>query len=125
MMGTRGHRRLSATQVREIAELRERGWSYRRIAQRYSISDGAVHYHCLKQGAVSPRSGPLGAKGPRTFIASDGRTQRRFSPEEDLQLEALSMQGLNTRQISERLGRAMTSVRMRLMTLALHQEISV
>ena len=45
--------KLTSEQVREIAELREKGWSYPRIAARFGVSEGAVHYQCLEQGAVS------------------------------------------------------------------------
>src|SRR4051812_18711582 len=49
-------RKVSAERSREIAELRERGWSYGRIAMKFGLSAGAVHYHCLKQGAVTPNT---------------------------------------------------------------------
>jgi hypothetical protein len=117
--------KLSPQQVLEIAELRERGWSYWRLAQRFGVSDGAIHYHCLKQGAVSPRTrGKLDVAGQPPILRRDGKVQRRFSQQEDARIQALSMQGLKPAKIAERVGRAPTSVRMRLMALALHEEMA-
>lgn len=118
---TRG--KVSPQQAVEIAELRERGWSYERIASKFTISTGAVHYHCLKQGAVSPRTRPA-AEGPREFIASDGRRQRRFTPEEDARMLRLSAEGKSAWAIAGAIGRAYSSVTIRLMTLALHDMIA-
>lgn len=126
-MSAPNFRKISAAQSAEIADLRERGWSYGRLASKFSVSDGAIHYHCLKQGAISPRSrGKLVAYGKfaPVLVANDGRTQRRFTPEEDDQLTALSLEGKRIREICEITGRAPTSVRIRLMTLALHQEMA-
>lgn len=126
-MGVPNKRKLNAEQVEQIAELRERGWSYQRIAAKFSVSSGAVHYHCLKQGAVSPRTRGKIAYADQTrpvIHASDGRTQRRFSPQEDAELQRLSMAGKSISEIGKITGRALTSVRMRLMTLALHEEMA-
>lgn len=118
--------KLSPGQVEEIVELRERGWSYQRIAMKFGVSDGAIHYHCLKHGAISPRSRapvPFGTV-PTQNLCSNGRTQRRFSPDEDERLQQLSIEGNSIARISEITGRAPTSVRMRLMALAIHEELA-
>lgn len=125
--GVPNKRKLNAEQCERIAELRERGWSYGRIAMKFGVSDGAIHYQCLRLGAVSPRSSGKIAYEQHSkpvLVASDGRTQRRFTPEEDAELLRLSMEGKKIREIMEITGRAQTSVRMRLMTLALHEEMS-
>jgi hypothetical protein len=90
------------------------------------VSDGAIHYQCLKTGAVSPRSRGKNAAShlQPPITGSDGRTQRRFTPEEDEQLQRLSIQGKKIGEIVAITGRAPTSVRMRLMTLALHEEVA-
>jgi transposase-like protein len=54
--------------------------------------------------------------------ASDGRTQRRFSPAKDARMVEMATGGAKVRQICEELGRAPTSIKIRLMTLALHDE---
>lgn len=123
--GVPNKRKIAPGQSEEIAELRERGWSYGRIAMKFGVSEGAIHYHCLKQGAVSPRGRGRIAFADQTkpcLVAKDGRTQRRFSPAEDAQLQRLSVEGKKISEICEIMGRAPTSVRMRLMTLALHEE---
>lgn len=114
--------KLTPDQVREIADRRERGWSYGRLAQRYGVSTGAIHYQCLKQGAVSPRSRAPTRRGPGVFQANDGRTQKRFTEEEDARILALENDGLSADAIARALNRPRTSIRIRLMTLALRSE---
>lgn len=116
--------KLSPDQCLQIAELRERGWSYGRLAMKFGVSPGAIHYQCLKQGAFTPRTrGKIDVSHHPIIHAKDGRTQRRFTPDEDARLQELSLQGKTIREIVELTGRAPTSVRVRLMTLALHEEI--
>jgi hypothetical protein len=116
--------KLSRDQVEQIAELRERGWSYHRIAMKFGVSDGAIHYQCLKQGAFTPRTrGKMDVSGQPPIHAKDGRIQRRFTPAEDERLQELSRQGKKVSEIVKITGRAPTSVRIRLMTLALHEEM--
>jgi transposase-like protein len=125
MKGVPNKRKLNQEQVEQIAELRERGWSYARIAMKFGVSDGAIHYQCLRMGAVSPRSRGKNAAAhlQPAIVAKDGRTQRRFTPQEDEQLQQLSIEGKKISEIVAITGRAPTSVRMRLMTLALHEEM--
>lgn len=124
--GVPNRRKLTADQAQQIAELRERGWSYGRLAVKFGVSAGAIHYQCLKQGAFTPRTkGKMAYQDMVPVIhASDGRTQRRFTPEQDAELLRLSMEGKKVREICEITGRAPTSVRIRLMTLALHEEMA-
>lgn len=117
--------KLTQEQVEQIAELRERGWSYGRLAQKFGVSDGAIHYQCLKQGAYTPKTrGKIDVSRQPPIKAKDGRTQRRFTPAEDEQMQALSLEGLSPIKVAERMGRAPTSIRIRLMTLALHEEMA-
>lgn len=117
-------RKLTDAQIEDVIAKRERGWSYRRLAGANGVSAGAIHYQCLKHGAVSPRQRrrPVPTE-PSSFVARDGRTQRKFTQAEDARLLELESQGLNHRQIAGALGRAITSVRIRLMTLAIHEDI--
>ena len=118
-------RKLTDAQIEELCRLRERGWGYKPLAERFSVSTGAIHYQCLKNGAISPRqrAGATRIK-PFSFVAGDGRTQRRFTEAEDEELIRLEQSGLKYRQIAEKIGRPLTSVRIRLMTLAMHEEIA-
>ena len=117
-------RRLSEEAINDIIERRERGWGYDQLAERHGVSPGAIHYQCLKHGAVSPRQRvrpvPTEAK---ERIGRDGRVQRCFTVAEDKQLIALESQGLSYSEISRRTGRAYTSVRIRLMSLAMREEL--
>lgn len=117
-------RKLTDEQIADLIDRRERGWSYERLAQRYGVSPGAIHYQCLKHGAVSPkqRQRPVPTEpGHRT--TRNGRVQRLFTVEDDRQLLELEHQGLTYNAIARHVGRAYTSVRIRLMTLALREDI--
>lgn len=115
--------KLSEQQIVEIAEKRELGWSYNRIAKHFGVSTGAVHYQCLRQGAVSPNATPPRLQHtPVTIRSTSGRVQRRFTVEEDAKLLALSLENRSMTDIARQMGRPNTSVRIRLMTLALHQD---
>lgn len=117
--------KLTDQQIEQLVAWRERGKSYRFIAGQLGVSDSAVHYQCLKHGAISPcQRGRHPNGGPASFVAGNGRTQRRFSPDEDRQLVDLEMEGLSYTAIARKLGRPNTSVRIRLMTLAMHDEIA-
>ncbi len=117
-------RHLTADQVTEVIELRERGWSHLRLAQRFNVSPGAIYYHCLKYGAVSPlqRSRPVPTKAGHR-VCANGRVQRVFTVVDDERLLDLAMANLSHSEIARQLGRAVTSVRMRLMHLALREDI--
>lgn len=119
-----GQKRLSIQEVDDLIEKREKGWSYERLAERFAVTPGAVHYQCLKNGAVSPnqRRG-ISPINPVSFVAGDGRTQRRFTQSEDKQLLDLEASGIGYNEIARRMGRARTSVRMRLLTLALREDL--
>lgn len=115
--------KLSSDQVAEAADLREtRGWSYKRIGLKLGVSPGAIHYQCLRQGAVSPRTRAIRRVGPQVIHAKDGRTQRRFTPDEDKRLLELEAEQMSICAIARTVGRPRTSVRIRLMTLALREE---
>ena len=117
-------RKLDAEKIRRMIVLRERGWGYRAIAADLGVSEGAIHYQCLKHGAISPRqTGARDAAAARTYVGRDGRTFRPFTADEDRRMTELSIAGQNNDQIARQLGRPRTSVRIRLLTLAMHEEI--
>lgn len=120
--------KLSAQQVEQMIELREKGWGYDRLAAHFSVSSAAVHYQCLRHGAISPHQRRYPrlpyAVGRPEFTARDGRTQRRFSPSEDAQLLELALQGKGNAEIARIMNRPRTSTRIRLLTLAQHDELA-
>ncbi|WP_312595739.1 hypothetical protein [Brevundimonas sp.] len=114
--------RLTEQQIIEMAERREKGWSYGRLARTYGVTPGAVHYQCLRQGARSPNETGLQAQAnPRVIHLANGRVQRRFSATEDQKMQSLALAGQGPSAIARSLDRPLTSVRMRLMALALRQ----
>lgn len=113
-------KKLTEDQVAEIAELRERGCSYGFIARRFGVSQGCALYHCLKQGAVSPNTRPSGQK-VMTYQRG-GKPVRRFTASEDERLLALRAAGTPVMKIARELGRAYTSVRLRLLALEARAE---
>lgn len=117
--------KVSKEDVLKLVEWRERGRSHYWIAEQLGVSKSAVHYHCLKQGAISPNQklAPVPTE-PKTFIGYNGKPCRRFTVDDDNQLLALELAGKNYAEISRETGRARTSVRVRLMTLAQRDEIT-
>lgn len=111
--------RLTHEQIDLIVELREKGWSYERIAQKTGRSASAISWHCLKHAADPPKPTRLRdeVSGPVIFKRGS-HVVRRYTPREDQQLLALERQGLNHTEIGKALGRRPNSITGRLMTLA-------
>lgn len=116
--------KLTSAQVEEMAELRERGWSYQRLGDRYGVSATAIHYRCLSVGALSPRSCPPRPADRRKPGQGFGGRCVPFSVEEDERLLTLARSGLKTDRIADELGRPRTSTRIRLMTLELKADLA-
>ena len=117
--------KLTQEQIDQAIAWREKGWSCRAIAQRLGVSDGAIKYQCLKNGAISPRQkGRENYTGPQSFIGKDGRTFSRFTDEDDHRLIKLANAGLKVGEIAKQMGRANTSIRMRLLLLGQHEDIA-
>jgi len=114
--------KLSAEQKSEIATLRERGWSYERIANKFKVTPTTAHYHCLMLGAVSPRTRAVTDRGPMVMVRKDGKVQRRFTDEEDAELQRRRAANETIASISKAMKRAPTSVRMRIAHLELREE---
>lgn len=115
--------KLSEEQIAFACEKREAGWSTTRIGKSLGVSSGAINYQCLKHGAVSPhqRATPT----PETqaiYQGKDGRTFRTFTPDEDDRIMALATDGKSAREIATVMGRARTSIMMRIMLLELREE---
>lgn len=110
--------KLSSDQVYEIAELREKGWGYKRLAERFGVSRGAIHYRCLSVGALSPRSLPIDYRGRRSTGHCFGKVRQHFTAEDDRRLLDLEASGASLTEMVEQLGRARTTIRIRLLTLA-------
>ena len=114
--------RQTSIDLDQLAELREvRGLTYRRIAEIVGRSAGAVAWQCLKNGIEKP--GEL----PRVQVRRDplnrgGGVVRYYSPEEDAELLRLEATGLNYYEIARAMGRANSSIRGRLLTLARQDE---
>ncbi len=119
-----GRRSLTEDEVEQLVALREQGWGYSRIAGRLGVSPGAIHYQCLKHGAVSPRQRPRPVPDQAvTRQGRDGRSQTTFTRADDERLLQLEAQGLGYTAIARAIGRGHTSVRIRLMMLALREDM--
>lgn len=117
--------KLGAEQIEEMIAMREAGRSYKVIAGQLGVSKGAIHYQCLKHNAISPRQRDF-ARGAeqRQRYSAPASGNRYFTAEEDARLLALRKSGMTIPAIGRALGRANTSVRIRLLTLAQHDEIA-
>lgn len=115
---------LTPEQVEQIVEWREEGRSYKWIAARVGVTCGAINYQCLKHGALSPRARASSkADGPASYVTRTGKLCRRFTPEEDRRLLELSMAGTSYPRMAREMGRAITSIRMRLLSLAAREDL--
>ena len=121
----RGGGKLSEEQIEQAVAWREQGWSYDWIANRIGgISGSGIFYQCLKHGAISPRQRRHASPTePIVVQVPGGRVQRRFTAAEDEQLLDLARQGLPRPEIGRRLGRAHSSVAIRLLLLAAREDM--
>lgn len=115
-------RKLSDQQIVKMAELREQGWSLRRIANYFAargtiISQSALGWQCLRVGADLPPE-RQGRNFTPKQIVRNGCLVVPFTPEEDNRLLKLEAAGATHSQIGRELGRRQNSIRGRLMTLA-------
>lgn len=106
-----------------IVELREAGHSCAWIARRIGCSEGLVAWTCLRLAADPPNARPIreGVSGPAVMQRGD-HLVRRFTPEEDREIERLDHAGATYQAIGRALGRRRNSIQGRLMTLARRQE---
>lgn len=107
-----------------IFETREAGWSCSRIGRRLGIHAETVAWHCLAMGVLKAGR-PRAVRSPTRATMRNGRNGRivrPFLPEDDRRLLSLEAQGLSVSEICRRLGRRTSSVRNRLMTLAIREE---
>jgi hypothetical protein len=117
---TSGRKRFSENEYSEMAELRERGWSYDRIASKFNCSRGVVSWTCLRLGAAPPHPPPLKPNYhlEHPTIKRNGYIVRPFTPDEDRVLLEMEANGRGPAAIGRKLGRKTNSVIGRLLTLA-------
>lgn len=116
--------RLTDAQLDTIVTMRENGATYEEIGKTVNRSAGAIHWHCMKLGADSPRSRWKSwdtVQGPMVANRAD-HLVRRFSQGEDEELLQLEAQGLRISEIARRLNRRPNSITGRLMALARRDE---
>lgn len=117
---------LTHDQLGEMAQLRERGWSYIRIAAHFAdrgthVSPSSICWHCKRLGADAPRRLRGRCFDLRGIYERAGRTVRPWTSGDDAQLLALESEGASISVIGRSLTRADSSVRNRLFTLARRQ----
>jgi len=118
-------RKLTEEMLEEAANLREKGWSLGRLANRYGCSEGAIAWHMLRLGADVPRLATKELEqtytGPMETTRG-GFVVRRFSPADDALIRKLDAEGKGTSAIGRAFDplRLPNSIRGRLMTLARH-----
>ena len=117
---------ITEEQSRQIVDMRvDRSLTAGQIASKLGLSHGAVTWHLLKlgveKGGVAPKT--YKPKPPSFYTYTrNGYPVRGYTPEDDRQLQQLSMQGLKHSEIARQLGRKSNSVRGRLFTLARRDE---
>lgn len=121
-----GRRILSDEQIDEMAELRERGWSYARIARHFTtrgtpVSVGSVSWQCLRVGADLPAERRVSAYQRAVTSVRGGKLVRAFTQDEDRRLLELEASGASGAEMARALDRGGNSIRGRLYTLARHE----
>lgn len=111
-----------------MLEQREAGKSFGKITRliqaRFNVklSESAISWHCLINGADSPRTErkllPQTAPGPVSYDRGAGHMVRRFTPEEDQRMQVMDRSGMSRAAIARELGRRPNSILGRLATLA-------
>lgn len=118
-----GKRILSDEQIELMCQLREKGWSIEWIADHFTrqgtkVSANAINWQCMVHGADAPPH----LRGKHTQAAApysrNGHTVRPYSAEDDRLLLELARSGARRAEIAAKLGRAHSSIRGRLLTLA-------
>lgn len=104
-----------------IAELREEGKTYEQIGAALGLSGSNISWICLKYGIDGPKKAPLGDRGPMVMKRGNFEV-RKFSPEDDAKIIAMTLDGANLSQVARALGRKRNSVLGRQMTLARREE---
>jgi len=123
-----GRRKVTDEQVGEMCELREAGKTFGQISRKFAargieISESAISWHCLIQGADAPRSRRQDSKiKPGTVIKRGKHAVRTFTEAEDKLLLELEAEGLSRTEIGRKLGRKHNSIIGRLATLARREE---
>lgn len=113
---------LTTEEQNRVVEMRESGATIPKIATALGCSRGSVRYWCLVHAAVPPKGlKKHTAGGP---MSRNGRVVRPFSPEEDRGILRLRAEGHSLAEIGRRVGRAHNSVLMRLMSIAVREEIA-
>src|SRR3546814_19237331 len=106
---------LNQAQLDQMADKRETGWSYARIAKWFEaqgvhVASQTIAWQCVRLGII----------GPRTVAQAGGRTVSRgraFTPDEDRRLLEMSLAGARRIDMERALGRSRSSLIARLYIL--------
>ncbi|GAM00740.1 hypothetical protein [Sphingomonas parapaucimobilis] len=110
--------------IQRALEMRAAGRSCKTIAKTLGVSIGAVNYQCLRHGVISPHQRRTAVPiQPAAIVGPSGRVQRAFTQADDEQLMALEAAGTGYRAMARQLGRAYSSIRMRLLAIAIREEL--
>lgn len=119
---------LDDEQVAEVCQLREAGWSLKRISlamatRGINVSPGSIAWACLRNGADLPaRRRQTHSFTERTMVVKRGdHLVRRYTAEEDRQILEMEAAGASVASIGRRLGRKHNSILGRLAALARRQ----
>lgn len=115
--------RLTAAQKEEIAQLRESGLPFSKIAKEIGCSVSATQWTCSVLGVEHPTKPYIvPPRDPDRISMRNGRPIRFFGPAEDAAVVEMSIAGGTPRAIGRALRRAPSSVLNRLRVLARREE---
>lgn len=118
--------RLQGQQLDAAASMREAGQSLAQIQRKLGIglSLSAIDWQLKRAGTYPPGSRPIGLYRAQSSRRAAGPV-RAFTPDEDRQLLRLDLDGVPIAHIAKSLGRAVSSIRGRLITLARYDELGL
>lgn len=106
-------------QRHRVAVMRESGATYAEIAKSTGVKKKSIGTICYAEGALAPDFRPVEFK---TRVIFRGDTEvRRFTGSEDQTLMRFEAEGKPIRWIAREMGRAPSSIRNRLRTLAMRE----
>ena len=83
--------KLTDQQVVEICVKREAGAKLGELAKAYGVTESAIYWRCLRNGAERPE-GPSQRPKPRSTVRRNGHAVNMYTPEEDALILALTSQ---------------------------------
>jgi transposase-like protein len=119
-------RNFTPQEKNEIIALREKGWGLERLAEEFSCTVGSISWCCLMNGVTAPGNAhrkPIDNTYLEPNYTRNGKSVRRFSPQEDRLIEDMREKGETIAAICRATDRRHNSIIGRLCAIARRKEL--